>query len=74
MIGKKHKIYRQASTCTDFSKIAERYVHNTITIFTARILSNLVLSYRKPDSFNHILIKLIENWKKSIDKKHIIET
>ena len=71
MIGKKYKIYRQTSTCTDFSKISERHIPNTIIIFTARILSNFVFAYGKPDSLNHILIKLNKNWKKSIDKKHI---
>ena len=71
MIGKKYKIYRQTSTCTDFSKISERHIPNTIIIFTVRTLSNFVFAYGKPDSLNHILIKLNKNWKKSIDKKHI---
>ena len=36
------------------------------------MLSKFDSGYRKPDSSNHVLLKLIEEYKKSLDDKNII--
>ena len=35
-------------------------------------LSKLICAYRKSSSTNHISIRLIENWKKSLDQKKFV--
>ena len=40
--------------------------------FTGKVLSKFVSAYRKSYSSNHVLLKLIEDWKKSLDDKNII--
>ena len=36
------------------------------------LLSKVISAYRKSYSTNHVLIRLIENWKKSLDEKKIV--
>ena len=51
------------------SKIYERFFHNSLSSYAETILSNFVSAYRKSYSSNHVLLRLIENWKKSLDNK-----
>ena len=37
-------------------------------------LLKFISAYRKSNSTNHALIRLIENWKKSLDEKKIVGT
>ena len=60
--------YRAVSIFNGFSKIFERFSHNQIPSFLNAFLSDLISAYRKVYSANHVLIKLIENWKTSLDK------
>ena len=46
------------------SKIYERFIHDSLSSYAETILSNLISAYRKSYSSNHILLRLIENWKK----------
>ena len=39
-----------------------------------KILSNFIAAYRKTYSSSHVLIRLIENWKKHLDNKKIVGT
>ena len=55
-----------------FSKIYERFLHDSLSNFTDKTLSKFVLAYRKSYSSNHVLLKLIEEWKKSLYDKNII--
>ena len=70
----KIKSYRPASLLNGFSKIYERFPHDSLSNFTDKILSKFVSDYRKGYSSNHVLLKLIEEWKKSLDDKNIIGT
>ena len=55
-----------------FSKIYERYIHNSLIPYINKCLSEFVAAYRKSYSSSHFLIRLVENWKKELDnKKHI---
>ena len=53
-------------------KIYERFLNDSLSNFTDKILSKFVSSYRKSYSSNHFLLILIEEWKKSLDDKNII--
>ena len=46
----------------------ERFVHNQIASFSNEFLSDFISAYRKGYSTNHVLIRLIEDWKTSLDK------
>ena len=50
------------------SKIYERFIHNSLSCY-AETISNFVSPYRKSYSSDHVLLRLIENWKKSLDNK-----
>ena len=54
--------YRPVSILNCFSKIFERFIHNSITPFVENLLSESVSAYRKSYNSSHVLIKLIENW------------
>ena len=56
------------------SKIYERYIHNCLSRHAENILSNFISAYRKTYSSNHVLLRLIENWKKSLDNKNFVDT
>ena len=64
--------YRPVSILNTFSKIYERYIHNSLTPFVDNFLSVFISAYRKTYSSNHVLIRLIENWKKSLDSKKFV--
>ena len=56
------------------SKIYERFIHNSLSSFAENILSNFISAYRKAYSSNHVLLRLLENWKKSLDNKNFVGT
>ena len=51
-----------------FSKIYERFLPNQIAYFSNEFLSDFISPYRTGYSTNHVLIRLIENWKTTLDK------
>ena len=53
-------------------KIYERFLNDSLSNFTDKILSKFVSAYRKPYSSKRVLLKLTEEWKKSLDDKNII--
>ena len=60
--------YRPVSILNCFSKIYERFLHNQIASFSNEFLSDFISAYRKGYSTNQVLIRLIEDWKTSLDK------
>ena len=60
--------YRPVSILNCFSKIYERFLHNQIASFSNEFLSDFISVYRKEYSINHVLIRLIENWKTMLNK------
>ena len=60
--------FRPVSILNCFSKIYERFLHNQIAPFSNEFLSDFISTYRKGYSTNHVLIRLIENWKTTLDK------
>ena len=57
-----------------FSKVCERYFLNSLSNHIEKILSTFIAAYRKTYSSSHVLIRLIENWKKHLDNKKIVGT
>ena len=55
-----------------FSKIYERFLPNQIAYFSNEFLSDFISPYRTGYSTNHVLIRLIENWKTTLDKNLFI--
>ena len=43
-----------------------------LTDYVDSLLSKFIPAYRKSYSSNHVLIRLIENWKKSLDQKKFV--
>ena len=64
--------YRPVSILNAFSKIYERYIHNSLIPFVDNFLSVFISAYRQTYSSNHVLIRLIENWKQSLDKNKFV--
>ena len=60
--------YRPVSILNCFSEIYERFLHDQIASFSNESLSDFISAYRKGYSTNHVLIRLIENWKTMLDK------
>ena len=56
-----------------FPKIYERFLHENLTNYADTILSRFISGYRKSYSSNHVLIRLKENCKKSLDQKNLQE-
>ena len=59
------KNYRGVNILSYFSKIYETYLHDCLTSFVNKVFSDSVSAYRKSSSSNHVLIRLIEDWKNS---------
>ena len=57
-----------------FSKVYERYVLNSLSNHIEKNLSNFIAAHRKTYSSSHVLIRVIENWKRHLDLKKIVGT
>ena len=55
-----------------FLKVYERYLLNSLSNHIEKILCNFIAAYRKTCSSSHVLIRLIENWKKYLNNKKIV--
>ena len=66
--------YRPVSILSGMCKIYERFIHNCLSSYAESFLSKFVSAYRKSYSSNHVLLRLIESWKKSLDNKNFVGT
>ena len=64
--------YSSVSLLNAFPKIYERYIQNSITPLVKNFLSIFISAYRKNYYSNHVLIRLIENWKQSLDNRKFV--
>ena len=67
----KIKNYRPVSLLNILTKIYERFLHENLTNYVDTFLSKFISAYRKSCSSNHVLIRLIESWKKFLDQKKV---
>ena len=51
----------------------ENVFKNQIVAFMENVLSIYVSSYRKGHSMQHILVRLIEEWRKGLDDGYIVD-
>ena len=60
--------YRPASISNCFSKVYGRFFHKQFKPFVETFLSGFVAAYREGYSCNHVLMRIIENWKRALDE------
>ena len=60
--------YRPVSILSSISKIFERVIKDQLTKFVDKLLSPYVSAYRTHYSCQHVLIRLLEEWRENIDK------
>ena len=64
--------YRPVSLLNVFSKVMERWTKDKIEPFVNEVLSNFISAYRQKFSSNHVLLRLLEEWKKHLDNKKFV--
>ena len=64
--------YRPISILNVFSKVFERFLHNQLNAHFNNILSQFLSAYRKHFSTQHVLLRIIENWKLHLDNNKIV--
>ena len=64
--------YRPVSVLSVFSKIYERAMKNQMVSFLEYKLSSYLSAYRISYSTQHVLIRLIEEWKGYLDKNYYV--
>ena len=64
--------YRPVSILNGFPKVCERFINDSMLPIIQIFLSIFISAYRKRYSANHVLISLIENWKKSLNNSKIV--
>jgi hypothetical protein len=65
------KNYRPVSILNSLSKIFENVIKDQITPFLDNFLSIFVSAYRKSYSSQHVLLRLIENWRYCLDQSKL---
>ena len=66
------KNYRPISVLNVFSNAFERYVLNQMMPFFDKILSEFISAYRSRYSSQHVLLRLIEEWRKCLDENKVV--
>ena len=59
--------YRPISILPNLSKMFEKCIYNQLSIFFDKVLSKYQCGFRKGFSAQHWLLKLLEQWKESVD-------
>ena len=57
-----------------FLKVYERFLHQQFKLFVETFLSGFVAGYRERYSCKHVLMRIIENWKRALDKNFQVGT
>ena len=66
------KNYRPVSVLSTFLKVMERVIKSQIVPYMDLHLSEFVSAYRKHYSSQHVLIRLLEEWRKNLDQNLIV--
>ena len=66
------KNYRPISILSTLSKIIEKVLQNQIVQYIEHFLSPYISAYRKSYSTQHVLIRLIEEWKSGLDDGNLV--
>ena len=66
------KNYRPVSVLSTLSKVIGRILKDKIVDFIDNFLSCYISAYRKGYSTHHVLIRLLEEWKKGLDDGYLV--
>ncbi len=61
------KNYRPVSILPSLSKILEKIIHEQLLPFLEKILDPRMAAYRKMYSCQHVLLRLVEDWKQALE-------
>ena len=64
--------YRPISVLNLFSKVFERFLYHQLNAHFENILSQFLSAYRKHFSTQHVLLRIVENWKLHLDNNKIV--
>ena len=64
--------YRPVSVLNVFSKVLERFILDQLTSYFKSIFSEFRSAYRKQYSCQHVLLRMIETWRKCLDENKIV--
>lgn len=64
--------YRPVSILNIFSKFYERIIKSQIVDYIDRKLSEFLSAYRESYGTQHVLIRLLEEWKQKLDKHYVV--
>ena len=64
--------YRPLSVLNLFSKFYEKVIKQQIISFIDSRLSPFISSYRKNYSTQHVLLRLVEEWKEKLDMNYLV--
>ena len=64
--------FRPISILSVFSKFFERVIKNQIVSFVDSKLSYFLAAYRKFYGTQHVMMRLIEEWKSKLDKNYVV--
>ena len=70
------KNYKPCSLLNGFSKVYERFLHNSLSKFRDKIFSKFISTSQKSNSSSvtvHVLMSLIEDWKISLYNKELVK-
>ena len=64
--------YRSISVLSALSKVLEKFLFKQMTDCFDNIFSEYLSWFRKGYGCHHVLMRMIENWKKALDNKKVI--
>ena len=64
--------YRPVSVLTSLSKTFESLLHDQLLVHFCGLLNERICAYRKGYSCQTLLLKLLDDWKQSLDKNHVV--
>ena len=71
-LSQEKEYYRPITVLVVFSKIYERYILEDMLTFVNKILSDNISAYRKGYSCQHVLMNLTDEWRRHLDKNHVV--
>ena len=66
--------FRPVSSINCFPKIYENYIKNHIVNYMNNYISPYVSAYRKGYNSQHVLIRLLEEWKQHLDNNEVVRS
>ena len=64
--------YRPVSSLPSLSKVLEKIIHQQLLPFLETILVSRMATYRKGYSCQHVLLRVVDDWKLALDdRKHV---